>query len=433
MNDLPARSFRLQPLTRHVSLNSIWLLLARLFAQAALFLSTALIARALGVASFGQYAFVAALIFLGNVATTFGTDTLLIREVARDRRAGASLTGAALWLQLALSAMWLLAVVLAAPLLIEQPTDVQTAVVVYSLSLFPLAFFTVFSAVLRAHERMDLVLLLNGGVAVLQLGGTGWVLAQSRALLPLVVMLNAVHLFAAILAGVVCRRHLRAFSLHWKMAWRQLAQIARLAWPFALLGVLAVLYQRLGTLMVSALGTEAETGWYAAASRVIEPVKLLHFAVLGALLPALAHLSASLADPAQAPGVVRVFQRSLWFLLAVSAAAALAIIVLAQPLVTLLFGASYIPSVPLVQILAVSLIPYTISAAWSVRRVVQGHERRVTSALAITLVAAALLNRWLIPTQGATGAALAAVAGECLFAVILLRTRRNEARITPNC
>ena len=125
-----------------------------------------------------------------------------------------------------------------------------------------------------------------------------WVLAQNGGLLSLVMMLNIVQLSAAIIAGVLCRSSLPAFHFHWRVTRSQLISVARLAWPFALLGVLAVIYQRLGILMLSTLGTETQAGWYAAATRVIEPVKMLHFAVLGALLPALAHLAPALAPTA---------------------------------------------------------------------------------------------------------------------------------------
>jgi O-antigen/teichoic acid export membrane protein len=428
MNDFQMRLLPLspvvQPLARRVRLNSIWLLLARLITQAALVMSTVLIARTLGVVGFGQYAFVAAVIFLGNVATTFGTDTLLIREVARDRQASASLVGAALWLQLALSASWLIVAFIVGQSMIDQSAEVLLAVQIYSLSLIPLAFFTVYTAVLRAHERMDLYLLLSAGVAVMQLGGVWWVLQENRSLSAFVMMLNGVQLAAAIFAGAVCRRYLRAFHFQWTIEQRQLLHLVRLAWPFALLGALAVIYQRLGVLMLSALGTEADTGWYAAASRVIEPVKLLHFAVLGALLPALARLIPLAADPQQAQLAVRVFQRSVLFLLAISVLLVLLVMAFAEPLVTVLFGATYTPSVALVKVLAVSLIPYTISAAWSVRLVAQGRERRVTWALALSLAVAFILNRWLIPAQGSSGAALAVVISESVFAAAVLMERR---------
>jgi O-antigen/teichoic acid export membrane protein len=413
-----------RPLARRVRLNSIWLLLARLITQAALVMSTVLIARNLEVAVFGQYAFVAALIVLGNVVTTFGTDTLLIREVARDRRDSIGLAGAALWLQLALSVIWLIAVMLGARSVIDQSGDVLRALKIYSLALLPLAFFTVYSAVLRAHERMDLYLLLGAAAAVAQLVGVWWVLQVTRSLAALVMMLDGVQLLAAVVAGVLCQRFLPAFHFRWTLERRQLARLVRLAWPFALLGALAVIYQRLGVLMLSSLGTAAETGWYAAASRISEPVKMLHFAVLGALLPALARLTAPAADPRQAQLAARIFRRSWLFLLAISVLVALLVMAFAEPLVIRLFGAAYLPSAALVRILAVSLIPYTISAAWSVRLVAHGEERRVMWALALSLGMAVILNGWLIPLFGSGGAALAVAIGEGVFAMILVMGRR---------
>jgi O-antigen/teichoic acid export membrane protein len=216
-----------QPVARRIRLNSIWLLLARLITQAELIVFTVLVARSLGVSGFGQYAFVAALIFLGNVATTFGTDTLLIREVARNRQAADGLIPAALWLQLLLSAVWLIIVAFGADVLNDQSPEVGAALKVYSLSLIPLAFFTVFTAVLRAHERMDLYLLLNGIVALIQLAGAWWVLQQHGGLLSLVMMLNIVQLSAAIIAGVLCRGSLPAFRFHWSVTRSQLIGVAR--------------------------------------------------------------------------------------------------------------------------------------------------------------------------------------------------------------
>ena len=426
--DLNARSLIAcpvaQPAAGRIKLNSIWLLLTRLITQAQLVVFTVLVARSLGVAGFGQYAFVAALIFLGNVATTFGTDTLLIREVARTRQVNDGLIPAALWLQLALSVAWLIVIVGAADSFSGQSAEVVLALKVYSLSLIPLAFFTVFTAVLRAHERMDLYLLLNGLVAFIQLGGTWLVLQYGGNLLSLVIALNVVQLIAAVFAGLLCRIGLTTFRFHWQVARDRLMQVARLAWPFALLSVLAVIYQRLGVLMLSTLGTDAQVGVFAAAARVIEPLKMLHFAVLGALLPALARLATQPDDLRQTQAATRLFQRSLLLLLAFSVLAALALSVLAQPIVPLLFGAGYAESVPALQILALSLIPYTVSACLSVQLVTQGKERRLLWATVIGLCAAGLLNRGLIPSYGSIGAALTVVSSEVILAGTLLVLRR---------
>src|SRR5512142_2232274 len=61
-----------------VGLNTFWLFMARLATQIQLILFTLLAARGLGVADFGQYSFIASTVVLGNVVTSFGTDTYII-------------------------------------------------------------------------------------------------------------------------------------------------------------------------------------------------------------------------------------------------------------------------------------------------------------------------------------------------------------------
>ena len=411
------RVLPIHPTLKRLSVNSLWLLLARLITQLQLVIFTVLAARRLGVAGFGQYAFVATVLVMGNVATTFGTDTLLIRALARTRDSRDPLVPAALWIQLLLSAVWLTVTFLAADALTNQTTEVVFALKVYSLSLIPLAFFTVFTSVLRAYERMDLYLLLNVLLAVLQLGGA-WLALQSGELISLVVALNIVQAMAALLAGVVCRNNLPAFQLDWRVTRAALWRVTRLAWPFALLSLLAVIYQRLGVVVLSMSGPDSQVGWYSAAARVIEPVKMLHFAVLGALLPALSRAAGETAR--------RLFRQSFGFLVMLGVLAASLIVALAPLGVTLLYGASYAASAPLVQVLALSLIPYTVSAGLSLRLVTQDREQRVLAVTAISLVAAVALNVWLIPAYGASGASLAVVGSECIQAIAYLVMRRRR-------
>jgi len=139
-------------------LNSLWLLIARLGSQAALALFTILIARQLGSAAFGEYAFVVTIVFIGNMVTTFGTDMILIRDIAA--RHDYSRLAPSLIIQLSLSAL-LIAVTFFATTL--------AALKIYSLSLIPLAFFTVFTSMLRGQQRMDLYAILGMTTAVMQL------------------------------------------------------------------------------------------------------------------------------------------------------------------------------------------------------------------------------------------------------------------------
>ncbi len=122
-------------------MNSAWLLIARVIVQLQLLALTVMVARSLGQAGFGQYTLIASIIVLGNVFTTFGTDTLLIRHVAQRRRADDPQLSAALLLQTGLTLFFVAAVWLWTALAKQKNPEFILALRLYSLSLFPLAFF----------------------------------------------------------------------------------------------------------------------------------------------------------------------------------------------------------------------------------------------------------------------------------------------------
>ncbi len=70
---------------KRVSLNTFWLTAARLGSQVLLMLFTVLVARRMGETGLGGYAYMTAVIFIGNVFSTFGTDMLLMREIAAHK------------------------------------------------------------------------------------------------------------------------------------------------------------------------------------------------------------------------------------------------------------------------------------------------------------------------------------------------------------
>jgi O-antigen/teichoic acid export membrane protein len=377
---------------------------------------TVLVARRLGEAVFGQYTLIASLVVLGNVFTTFGTDTLLIRQVAQSRRADSPQLSAALSLQVVFSLLFVTGVWLWTAVAPQKSPEFATALRLYSLSLFPLAFFSVYTAALRGFERMDLYLAASLATAVLQLFIVWLALRFGGGLVPLMAVLLGVQVFAMAASYWLCKAGLPGFALPWHVDSRLLAQILRAAWPLALLSVLGVAYQRLGVFTLSYLGSDVQVGLYSAASRVVEALKLGHIAVLGALLPALFAVQAQPDGASDRGEAGRLFSRSLWGLLALGLAGALGAALFAHPLVTFLYGSRYLAAGPALRILAWLLVPYSLSAALTVGMIARGREKLVTTVLAASLAAGLLLNLVWVPVWGLSGACLAALAAECVQA-----------------
>ncbi len=386
--------------------NSLWLLAARIGAQGLMALFTVLLARRLGSVGFGEYAFFAAAVFIGNVLTTFGTDMLLIREIAAGN--GFSRLPAALWLQLLLSGLFIAAVVLGAPMLPKQSPDSVTALQIYSLALIPLAFYTVFTTALRSKQRMDLYALLNLMVAALQVVALGF-LAEGDGVVELVHLLLIAHGVAALLAGLLCTRQIDGFWRGWRFSWQDVRAVASASAPLAWLGLLGMFYQKLSLVLFSLLGGAVLTGWYSAALRVVEASKAIHVPILTVLYPVMAS--------GRAAGAIRLS----WRLLLIGAVAlALGISLLAAPLVDLLFGAGFAPTASVLRILAWMLVPYTLSSFLTLRFVAARRARAVGWALTVSLLGLGLLSLCWGPAYGLEGIAWATLSAECLQAVLLL-------------
>lgn len=374
--------------------NSFRLALARLSAHALAILFIALTARRLGATDFGHFSFLAAVLLVGNTFTAFGSDTLLIRELARAGKP-TDLISRAFALQLALSGLWVIVTLLLEP---------NSPLLLYSLSLFPLALSSIASAVLRGFERMDLFWLTGLLNSLAQLIAV----VLSRDLLSLCIFLLIGYLVSALISVWICFASIPNFNLLPPLDFRPLLSLAL---PFALLTTMSILSQRLGIFSVASLIGEREAGYFSAAARAVEGLKLGHYAVLGALLPALSRA---------AQEAKQNYHLSFLGLLGFSALLAGIVTLTARPIVNLLYGSDYASSIELLTVLAWTLAPYTVSAFISVDLVARGREGTLVKATAVSLVIFLALYLWLISTCGLIGAVYAALIGEIIQAIIFL-------------
>ncbi|MCB0031289.1 MAG: oligosaccharide flippase family protein, partial [Anaerolineales bacterium] len=172
--------------------NSAALLTGRLTTQALGFLFTLLLARRLGAAGLGQYSYLSTILFAGNIATTFGLDTLLIRAAAQGGAAVTPLARQTLKLQMLLVLLFAGLIALGQPLLLSRTAAPAAALWLYLPALLPLALGTVGSALLRGWERMEFHLLYTmvGQLGQLLAGGLLLILPPSLPLLMLLLTLT---------------------------------------------------------------------------------------------------------------------------------------------------------------------------------------------------------------------------------------------------
>jgi O-antigen/teichoic acid export membrane protein len=371
--------------------------------------------RTLGDVEFGKFSFALALGTIFETLMDFGLHQVTIRAVARDRSQATALLHHTLGIKLIWATGALIALVATATTL-RSEWDVRLACYLLGGSLVLRSYMLTIRGVLQGLERFgwdsfvvvaDRAILLVFGVITLAAGG------GLRSLAIAFVLARATALG---LSGWMTHAHLGGIGLRFdRTIWRELQTTAL---PLGFFLVVLNLYAYVDGVMLGVMRTDVETGLYTAAYRVYEGLSYAPSVIAAVLTPRLSALyGGERAD--------RAAHRRLAVLgLAGSTALALVFGVIAYrfatPLMTLLFGEDFAPAAAPFRILCLGL--GFVFAIWVLHAIAisVNRERLLLTTGIIGLVVNVGLNLYLIPHDGASGAALATVAGEGVSLVVLV-------------
>ena len=376
------------------------------------FLTTAVLARRLGAASFGLLSIAIAVRLYLNTVVEGGIDSVGMREASVNPAFAATVAPALLVIRIAVAIAVAVIGGIAALTILPEPEGALIAA--YGLALLPFALnlrwlvVGLGNAIAPAGARLAGEALILGAV-LLFLREPGDV-----ATMPLVQFLGEAAA-ALVLAGV---------------ARRVIGPLPRAAWaiarPYLHESRQLVLHAWLGLvifnadlLLVRLFRTPAETGQYAVAYTIIGFLVNLGVVYYQSLLPALSNQLGLVA------GGRGRYAHALEQVLLAAVPLAVGGVVIAGPLIQAIFGDGYVASAAPFAILVVS-----IPASW-LRNVAQAGQvasRRSDALVKTSAVAAALnlgLNLWLIPIYGLPGAATATLCTEVIRTLIALGWSRT--------
>lgn len=248
-----------------------------------------------------------------------------------------------------------------------------------------------------ANETLSRMFLLAAGFVLLRHGG---------GVETAVVLYSVTDLASAAVIGVLGFRWMRTHAapaeplpdLHW-----------RRALPIAIGSGFSTIYGRIDTWLVALLAPAGVSGLYAACYRITETLRL----------PAQAAGAVTLADVNRAgdggPALAR--HRAVRYL-GLAAIPAIVLVVGAEPILRLLFGADFASAAPILRILALSSLASAVVSVLSPTVAVRSGVRFAIAVGAVTGLNLAL-NVLLIPHLDGAGAAWSNVASEGVLAVLL--------------
>lgn len=381
----------------------------------------AVLAREVGETDLGIFVFAFAYLGIVTIPVGFGTDSYLLRQAARERRAtegppSREALDRLFWNVLALKLAVTGPMVALGGLgmvLLGYPARTQLVVAVLGVGLLLDLFAKSFHAVFNAYERSELLALSVVAQRLLSAALGVGVLLAGEGLVAVAVTFSigsAVHLA---LAALFLRRALGLPRvLIARERWRA---ITTASLPFAVQDIFTVLLFKLDAVLLSVLAAEAAVGRYGAAYRLLESTMFVSFALNGAFVAMFVYLTRD-----SEPTVGAVFGRSIKLALVVLVPVALVLGILAEPVCGLIFGEGLSDAGPALRLLApvvVLLCVVTLSTSLVVSRRGAGAMLRI-SAVMVTLNV--VLNVVLIPPYADEGAAVAMLATELAFAAVAM-------------
>jgi O-antigen/teichoic acid export membrane protein len=373
----------------------------QLLAQAVMLLTglgnSLVLSRYLGVEGFGQFNYVLAFYYFFLTLNDFGINTIVVREISRDRDRGAALVGAMLVFKAAFALLLLLGASLVVWMM-QLPADLRNALWLYGLVLPALALqlpTVIFQVELRAGYPA-LIATVNRCLGFsLVLGAVVF----GGSLLSVVAALVASEFVTLGLLSYLARAWVRPA---WQWAPSIWGEILRSSLPLGLAGLCSALINRVDFIMLERMTDLHQLGLYAAAYKVTNLLETFPLILMGTIYPLMSRWAKDEPDRLK-----RLYWRSM-LLLAVTGIPIGAIVTMGAPwIVQLVFGVEFLATVPALRVLVWSTVALYLAIASGNLLISLGRER---VNLLLNLCGAVLnvsLNFWLIPAWGFVGAAWA--------------------------
>lgn len=409
-------------------MRGLTLLLNNGVGQGLAFLASLAIARMLGVAGFGAYAAVMALVFVLGMVAEAGLEASLTREVARDPARSRALLLASLRAKVLIGGgvATALAVAPLARALAPSPTDVSAVRLAGVLLALNVANSS-FAAVFRAWGRMRSVLLLNLTGLAVQLAGVVVVLLLLPTVTALIAWLIVVQVGELLGGAALFRRGESDLGMARASSSVSATALVRRSLPFALAGVLGALQLRVDLLLIEALRGTSEVAVFSAATRLWGLLTLAPASFFAALFPALA---AAHGESGSAGGQ-RLYVRALRRMAVAGLAATAVGVAFADVMVFAAFGPAYVGAALPMRVLALQVVPLLLNTTTTLHLYTTGRERLANRVAALNVALRLVAGYGLVPLWGAVGAAAADVVAETAVLGVyrmmgVMRTRATE-------
>jgi O-antigen/teichoic acid export membrane protein len=405
---------------RQIFKNTAVLGAARLIDRAGNIILAFFVARILHAPGLGDYATALVIHELVTLSSQMGSSNLLIREIGKSHentnRYFVHLT--VMTAGLAALGMILFAVALPHLGFSSTITDVLRVVL---FAFIPGTLIALEESVFVAHQRTEFVTYTTSIAAALNIAVSLFLLLTGNGVVSLVVAFVVTQWTVMFCELFFIQRYI--VPLRWELDLKFARSLAGEIKTFAAISIVAAFFSRPEVIILSLVSTEAQIGFYSAALKIVGVLQYIPQIYMTNVFPVLAR-AYHLADRR----TLDIQNQSIKYLLAISLPMTVGLIVAAEPLINLLYGPGFEPSVIALRVLAF-YVPLTALFAVLWRVLVARHEQDSVLRVMILVTFGELVGGYfLISGWDSLGAAVISTVIS-LFSVILLTLSMKQDRI----
>ena len=394
----------LQRITKNVSVVFISQIVSYLLG----FFTIIYTARYLGANGFGIISLALSLSAIFGVIVDMGLNTLMTREIARDKSLSGKYISNASVMKVILAFLTFGLLALAVNIINYSPL-ISDIIYIITLSVIITSFSGILTSFFQAHEKMEYISVSNILLSVILLSGTiiGIYFGFKIEYFAIIYVITSIVVFIYNLMIYLLKFSRVKFEFDfsfWKPTLKE-------AWPFGIIFLSGMLYTYVDSIMLSILKGVEAVGWYSAAYRFMYIALLLPNAVNMAIFPVMSRLYANSSKN----DLKMLYERYSRYMIIIGIPIGLATIFLAKDLILLIYGTGYSESIICLQILVWAIV-FTFAGASYVQLLQSINKQMIITKISLVcLVINIILNLILIPHYSYIGASVATVITEVIL------------------
>ena len=358
-------------------------------------LVTALVARLLGQAGYGQWSTIFIVLTLTAYFANFGMETVVVREAAREPEYEHEWLGAMFLLRLILLAP-VVVVSIGAVALIASSQQMLVAGLIL-IAAMPFSGIGVMQLVFQLRVNNLVPMLVISLRSVLWGAAVGVIYLTGGTMVALAIAMALTNAVGSVVQAVAALRLVERWP---RPSRKRLGALVRTGIPLGLSGVLIIAYARIDQVIVFELAGSKSAGLYGSVYTILDQAHFVPISILTTLAPIIAA-----SWPSDRARMLRATRRTAE-LMAIASAGALAFaIVAATQIVRLIFGAEFVPAADALPVLGAAFVFICFGYLNGNVLVVMGLQKRLLLVSLLALVVNVAGNLALVPTVGFMGAA----------------------------